>query len=175
MEPRVFLSQLRALSAARSILSALLMVLTLLPQTGLFAQSNTVWRCIDSTGRARYTNVAAETAGQQCAVVTREVMVAPSPPPAVRAPLAPSSTAAADPAAQRSREGARRRILDDELKSEQAALARARELLAEQEGIRNGDERNYQRVLDRLQPFQDSVANHLKNVDALEREINRLK
>ena len=32
-----------------------------------------------------------------------------------------------------------------------------REQLAQQEAIRTGDERNYQRVLDRLKPYQEAV------------------
>ncbi len=144
-------------------------------QMGAGASTGTVWRCIDSSGHARYTNVASDTAGQQCSIVTREIMVAPSGAPTVRAPASAAQTGSGDALGQRSREDARRRILEDELKNEQAALARAREMLSEQESIRSGDERNYQRVLDRLKPFQDAVTERLKNIDALEREVGRLK
>jgi len=41
--------------------------------------------------------------------------------------------------------------------------------------MRNGDEKNYQRVLDRLKPFQDRVAEHQRNVDAIRQEIGKLK
>jgi hypothetical protein len=168
----------RSLSRGRPLL---LPVMFLLSASAAMAQvsggpsTGTVWRCIDSSGHARYTNVASDTAGQQCSVVTREIMVAPSGAPAVKAPASALQSGAGDAAGQRSREDARRRILEDELKNEQAALARARELLGEQESLRNGDERNYQRVLERLKPFQDAVNERLKNVEALEREVGRLK
>jgi hypothetical protein len=54
-------------------------------------------------------------------------------------------------------------------------LEKAKKDLAEQEGIRSGDERNYQRVLDRLQPFKDAVAVHERNIEALRRELGNLK
>ena len=47
--------------------------------------------------------------------------------------------------------------------------------LAEQEAVRQGDERNYQRVLDRLQPYKDRVALHERNVDSLKRELGNLR
>ena len=44
----------------------------------------------------------------------------------------------------------------------------------EQESVRTGDERNYARVLERLQPFKDRVDTHEKNVEALKRELANL-
>jgi phage shock protein A len=65
-------------------------------------------------------------------------------------------------------------ILEKELTSEQSALAKAKEELAAQEAVRSGDERNYARVLERLQPYKDSVETHEKNIEALRRELNNL-
>ena len=67
--------------------------------------------------------------------------------------------------------GKQREILQQELASEEASLAQAKEALAEQESVRSGDERNYARVLERLQPFKDRVETHEKNVEALKREL----
>ncbi|HRG72082.1 MAG TPA: DUF4124 domain-containing protein, partial [Thauera aminoaromatica] len=38
-----------------------------------------------------------------------------------------------------------------------------------------GDERNYQKVLERVRPFKDRVELHKRNVDALRREISGLR
>ncbi|MGQ0577697.1 MAG: DUF4124 domain-containing protein [Betaproteobacteria bacterium] len=76
---------------------------------------------------------------------------------------------------QKKRDDERRRILEKELADEQQQLEAARQKLAEQEAIRTGDERNYQRYLDRVQPFRDTVANHERNVEAIKREIANLK
>jgi hypothetical protein len=153
----------------------------LVPGLGLVplasAQTGTVWRCVDAGGRAQYTNVQADTAGRTCTVVTREVTVV-APQPGTRTPAAaavpPGSTGSRDGNA-RGREDTRRSVLESELQSEQQALAKAREALAEQEGLRSGNERNYQRVLDRLAPFQEAVEQHSRNIDALQRELGRLK
>jgi hypothetical protein len=76
---------------------------------------------------------------------------------------------------QKKRDDERRRILEKELADEQQRLEAARQKLAEQEAIRTGDERNYQRYLDRVQPFRDAVANHERNIEAISREISNLK
>ncbi|HEV8645914.1 MAG TPA: DUF4124 domain-containing protein [Burkholderiales bacterium] len=76
---------------------------------------------------------------------------------------------------QKKRDDERRRILEKELADEQQRLEAARQKLAEQEAIRTGDERNYQRFLDRIQPFRDAVANHERNIEAISREISNLR
>ena len=40
--------------------------------------------------------------------------------------------------------------------------------------MRTGDENNYARVLERLQPYQDTVQDHQKNIEALKRELANL-
>jgi phage shock protein A len=68
----------------------------------------------------------------------------------------------------------KRRILEQELTDETSQLAQAKEQLAAQEAIRNGNERNYQRFLERVQPYRDAVATHERNLEALKREIANL-
>ena len=138
------------------------------------------FKCIDANGRPTYTNMKEETTGKNCTVVMREISVVPAGPatPAARAAAAsraPDGFPRVDPATQKSRDGTRRKILEDELGGEEKALAQAKTELAEQEGIRNGDERNYQKVLDRLQKYKDEVERHQKNVDALKKELSTTK
>jgi len=76
---------------------------------------------------------------------------------------------------QKKRDDERRRILETELANEQQQIEEAKQKLAEQEAVRTGDERNYQRFLDRVQPFRDTVANHERNIEAIRREISNLK
>lgn len=73
---------------------------------------------------------------------------------------------------QKQRDAKRSEILQDELNRESEALAKAEKALAEQKEVRNGDEKNYQRVLDRLKPFEDEVALRKKNVDAIKKEMD---
>ena len=135
------------------------------------------FKCIDANGRATYTNMKEETKGKNCSVVMREISVVPAVPPARSAAANPSPAGfpKVDPATQKNRDGARRRILEEELSGEAKALAQAKTELTEQESIRTGDEKNYQRVLDRLQKYKDEVERHQKNVEALKKELSNAK
>ena len=135
------------------------------------------FKCMDANGRATYTNMKEETKGKNCTVVMREISVVPAVPAARAAKATPSPAGfpKVDPATQKTRDDSRRRILEEELGGEEKALAQAKAELTEQEGIRSGDERNYQRVLDRLQKYKDEVERHQKNVEALKKELGDAK
>lgn len=134
------------------------------------AQRTEIFKCVDASGRASYTNDKRETEGKQCEVVTTQINVAPPPkPPSQRAFPRES---ASDRLSATSRQ---RDILEKELAAEEQDLAKARQALAEQEAVRSGDERNYARVLERLQPFKDRIETHEKNIEALRRELSSLR
>jgi len=136
------------------------------------------FKCVDANGRPTYTNMKEETKGKNCSVVMREISVVPAGPAAKANPAAtrsPEGFPKVDPATQKSRDGARRRILEEELSGEEKALEEAKAELTKQEGIRTGDEKNYQRVLDRLQTYKDEVERHQKNVEALKKELSNAK
>ena len=135
------------------------------------------FKCLDANGRATYTNMKEETTGKKCTVVMREISVVPAIP-APRSSAANPSPAGfpkVDTATQKNRDNGRRRILEEELSGEEKALAQAKAELTEQEGIRTGDEKNYQRVLDRLQKYKDEVQRHQNNVEALRKELGNVK
>ena len=100
--------------------------------------------------------------------MARQLNVSPAPKAARPRPRNFPRESSAERAAGKGRQ---REILQQELASEEAALAQARQALAEQESVRSGDERNYARVEERLKPFKDSVASHEKNIEALRREL----
>lgn len=135
------------------------------------------FKCIDANGRATYTNIKEETKDKNCTVVMREISVVPAIPPArpAKAGPTPKDFPKVDSATQKARDDGRRRILEDELSNEEKALAKAKAELTHQESIRTGDERNYQRVLDRLQKYKDEIERHEKNVAALKKELGSLK
>jgi hypothetical protein len=142
------------------------------PETTYAQQVTEIYRCIDAEGRRHYTNAKRETGGMKCELVTSQINVAPpltKPPP--RAPSGFPRETARDSATARERQ---RDILQQELASEEQALSKARQALTEQEAVRSGDERNYARVLERLQPYKDSVETHEKNIEALRRELANL-
>ena len=137
------------------------------------AQVTEIFKCKSPDGHWTYTNDRREAERQKCEVVTRQINVAPAPKPAAKAsPGSFPKESAEDRANAKVRQ---REILEKELAQEQAALAKAKEELAAQEQVRFGNERNYARVEERLQPFKDSVETHEKNIEALRRELANLR
>lgn len=137
-----------------------------------------IWECVDSSGNKRFTNVKAESAG--CKPMNLPpVSSVPSPKPATKsdakAQAAAGSFPKVDAPTQQQRDGERRRILEQELAGEQKMLDQAKKELAEQEATRLGSERNYQRVLDRLEPFKKKVTLHENNVANLRKELSSLR
>lgn len=75
---------------------------------------------------------------------------------------------------QRVRDDERRRVLQTELRSAEERLASAQREFNSGQGERRGDERNYQRFLDRMAELKDNVARYEADVQALKREISKL-
>lgn len=137
------------------------------------AQVTEIYKCIDASGRPLYTSDKKETANRKCEVVSREINVVPAQKINPRAG-SPSTFPRESSTERSTRAAARRDILEKELATEQQLLDKARKALAEQEAIRTGDEKNYARVLERLQPYRDNVELHTKNIEALRRELGNL-
>jgi chromosome segregation ATPase len=134
-------------------------------------QVTEIYRCVDSDGRRHYTNSKKETSGMKCELVTSQINVAPAAKPSAKAPSGFPRESSRESASARERQ---RDILQKELVAEEQALSKARQALSEQEAVRSGDERNYARVQERLQPYKDSIDTHQKNIEALRREIANL-
>ena len=137
-------------------------------------QVETLWNCKDKDGRTVLTNQQADTAGKECRVVQQQrVTVVPAQRSPAKA-ASPKNFPKESASDRLSARGKQRNTLERELAQEESLLAEARRKLAEQESVRSGDERNYARVLERLQPFKDAIEVHTKNVDALKRELTNL-
>ena len=80
-----------------------------------------------------------------------------------------------DVGAQRTRDTDRRRILEEELAAEEKRLADLKKEFNNGEPERQGDERNYQKYLDRSEKLKADVARGEANVDSLRRELTNLK
>ena len=132
-----------------------------------------VYKCVDEDGHVTYTNTKPSPKAK-CTALSRDQRVSTVPGRAANTP-SPAGFPKVSGDAQKARDNDRRTILEQELVTEQKNLDQARKELAEQEAVRTGDERNYQRVLDRLQPFKDKVSLHERNLEALKKEIGNLK
>ncbi|HVB49363.1 MAG TPA: hypothetical protein VNF69_13335 [Burkholderiales bacterium] len=138
------------------------------------AQVTEIWKCVDSQGAVLFTSERRDTAGKKCELLSRQaVNVVPMQAPGVRIP-SPSGFPRESSAARLAAKARQRQTLEQELGKEQSDLAQAQKALAAQEAVRYGNEHNYQRVLDRLQPYKDKVELHQKNIEALQREISNL-
>lgn len=137
------------------------------------AMAGTIYKCTDEGGGTLISNTKVNKSCQ--AVVTGPESSMPAPKPKAAATPSPAGFPKVGEDAQKARDTDRRRILEQELAGEQKNLESAKKDLADQEATRGGDEKNYQRVLDRLQPYKDRVAQHERNIEAIQRELNNLR
>lgn len=120
-----------------------------------------VFKCINPAGKITYSET--KEANARCSPVTTPINVVPA-------------TSAAAPAARPGPEGGGKQdALRGQIAEQERALADAKKALAEQENIRLGGEQNYQRVLDRLKPYQDKVAEIEKKLAQLREEQGKAK
>lgn len=151
------------------------MLLVMLPALA----QGTVYRCPGNP--VLYTDAisAKEAQERQCKTIEgTPITVVPSLRPKATGGAAPSAASASgakvDPGAQRSRDGERRTILEAELKKEEKALQELQKEYNNGEPERQGDERNYQKYLDRTAELKASVARKEADIAALKREIAKL-
>lgn len=164
----------------RVFLSALLS----LPLLSVSAQD--IYKCADSDGRVTYSNVP----NRNChKLLLDPVNVAPvtksAPRPAAGAPAksaaSPTTFPKVDDQTQKSRDGDRRRILENELTAEQKNVEQARKELAEQESLVLPSERmqggtiSGGKVEERIQQYKNKLALHQRNVEAIAKEIATLR
>jgi len=105
------------------------------------------------------------------------VTVVQMPKPRVPAPVPAASRPAdakVDPAAQRERDSDARGILEAELRREEERLAELKREYNSGEPERQGNERNYQRYLDRVAELKAAVARKEGDIAAIKREIAKL-
>lgn len=143
--------------------------LLILLSAPVVAMASTLYRCVDDNDHFVYTNY--KYGNRKCTVMSTDNS-RPSAKPARRAEstkVSPADFPRVSSETQRNRDGDRRYILEQELKSEQKGLDDARRSLSEQL-VANSSARPEQ-----LQPIRDRMALHERNVDALRREIANLR
>jgi hypothetical protein len=132
---------------------------------------------LDKDGRTIYSNVPIKNARKIACFQPPPPVAAetPAPAPPVTQPVPDAGKTRIDSQTQRKRDDERRQILEEELAREQNSLSDARRALSEQEATRLGDERNYQRVQERLKPYQEAVEAHERNIASIKREMANLR
>ena len=79
-----------------------------------------------------------------------------------------------DPVAQRARDSDARRILEGELRVEEEKLAVMQKEFNNGQPERQGDEKNFQKYLDRVNEMRAAIARKQTDIAALQREIKKL-
>jgi Domain of unknown function (DUF4124) len=152
----------KSVETMRAVLAVMLML-------GFVHAKADIYKKVDEDGRVTYSNVPSKGAQK---LNLEPLNTVPSGAPNAGTP---GNFPRVDAETQKSRDQVRRQILENELSQEMAQLEEAKKALAEGEATRLGSERNYQKYLDRVQPLRDAVAEHQKNVDALNEELAGLK
>ena len=132
--------------------------------------AQTIYKCIDANGGTLISNTRVD---KNCKAVVSGPESSMSPPP----PRAKPVGASANPSpagfprvqedTQKARDTDRRHILDQELAGEQRNLEQARKDLGEQEVLRGSPER--------MAPYRDRVAQHERNIQAIQKELSNLR
>ena len=175
----------------RRTVLACTVVLTALP----LPAAAQIWRCEGANGVVEYSNNPGSSRDRNCRTVDLPQITtvpAPKPPPPSPAPAgsrpsaqpsgqgpaasaSPSSFPRVDTAAQRTRDQDRRRILEDELRKEEARLSELRTEFNGGEPERRGDERNFARYQERVQRLREDIARSESAVASLRREMSALR
>jgi hypothetical protein len=130
-----------------------------------------IYECVEPGGQKKFTNIKSEAKGCKLLDIVPNTVSVPKSKSETKGP---ASFPRVDAKTQKQRDADRRRILEQELVNEQKLLNEAKKDLADQEAIRLGSERNYQRVLDRLEPYKKRVKLHEDNVANLQKELANL-
>lgn len=79
-----------------------------------------------------------------------------------------------DPKDQRGRDSERRRVLEQELREAEERLAKLQQEYNNGQPERRGDERNYQKYLDRVVELKAGISRQESDLQAIKRELSKL-
>lgn len=112
-------------------------------------------RCVDAAGKTVYADSGDAQKFKHCRPVSGKINIV-APQPGTQAPPPRAAPRTTGP--------------QESVKAAEQRLAEAQKALAEQEAVRIGSEKNYQRVLDRLKPYQDKVEAAQQQLDKAKRD-----
>jgi len=156
-----------------------------------------IYKCEGADGVVEYSNAPSGAGAQNCKamqlapITTIPAPTLPPPKPAAAGKGAAGSPAGGagttarpagsenfpkvDSATQRARDSDRKRILEDELRKEEDKLAELRKEYNNGEPERLGNERNYQKYLDRVQQLKEDIARSEASLLAIRRELGTIR
>jgi hypothetical protein len=148
-----------------------------------------IYRC-DNNGVVDYNNNVASAKSKNCTVASLPAITT-IPAPTVPAPKAVTATAPSgakpsanpspgsfpkvDSGTQKARDNDRAAILDEERRKENTKLQELKKEFNGGEPERRGDERNYQKYLDRVEKLKEDIQRSENNLKSLDRELQGSK
>lgn len=139
-----------------------------------FSAHAEIYKIIDANGKITYSNIPTKGA-QRLNLEPLSTVSGGKPRSASVNNSTPANFPKVDGETQKKRDDMRRKLLNDELAAEMKHLGEAKLALSDGENVRLGNERNYQKYLDRVQGLRENVALHEKNIAALQKELANLK
>jgi hypothetical protein len=147
---------------------------TLIVAFALPASAQTIYRCTDANGGMLISNTRVDKSCKPVVITQDATIPAPKAKPAgAAANPTPAGFPRVQEDTQKSRDVDRRRILEQELAGEQRNLELAQRELSEQQSLRPAE--SPASTLDRVQPYRDRVAQHERNIVAIQKEISGLR
>ena len=159
--------------------TSIVLMLALACAAGAGAQEGTVtYRCPNNDYKNTISAKEAEKLGckkLEGAPVTVIQMTKPRQQGGTAVPAAATSGAAkVDPAAQKARDSDARRILENELRTEEERLAALKKEYNNGQPERQGNEQNYQKYVDRVGQLSAAITRKEADIAAIRRELQKL-
>jgi hypothetical protein len=167
----------------RPTLSCLAMLLLGVAQPAVGQSSTIVYKCPGNVYTSERELSAKQADEKGCKAIEgtpitviqgRQPAPRPASGPATAGNAARPPEARVDPGAQRARDSDSRRILEVELRREEERLAELKKEYNNGEPERLGNERNYQKYLDRTADLKSSIGRKEGDIAAIRRELAKL-
>lgn len=134
-----------------------------------------MFKCVDDRGNVTYANTGSTKGCTRIAVDPVVIPKLANPQAPARSQPSPSNFPKVDGATQRARDTDRRRILEDELRDKESRLAELRREYNNGEPERQGNERNYQRYLDRTERLKSDISRAESDIASIRSEIGKVQ
>jgi DNA polymerase III delta prime subunit len=137
------------------------------------AAAQTIYKCVDENGGTLISNTRINKECKAVVSTPETAMPAPARPRSAAANPTPADFPRVNEDAQKARDNDRKLILEQELSGEQRNLEQAKRDLSEQENLRQPPSATA--GVDRLAPYRDRVAQHERNIAAIQKELGGLR